>query len=176
VYDDVLLPTDGSDGIGTVLDHALALAGPHDATVHACYVIDTRIYRAAPPDRQDDVLDGLRAEGEAAVERIRAAAADAGLEAVTALERGTPSHQLTEYVADEGIDVVVMGTHGRTGRERLATLGSVTERVLKGVEVPVFVIDIGNAGGGANGPENAGRGRTGAGTTGRENGGDADAA
>jgi len=146
MYDDVLLPTDGSDGIGTVLDHALALAAPHDATIHACYVIDTRIYRAAPPDRQDDVLDGLRAEGEAAVERVRAAAADAGLEAVTTLARGTPSHQLTEYVADEGIDAVVMGTHGRTGRERLATLGSVTERVLKGVDVPVFVIDIGDAG------------------------------
>lgn len=151
MYDRVLLPTDGSDGIDAVLDHALALAGPYDATIHACYVIDTRIYRAAPPARQDDVLDGLRAEGEAAVERVRAAAADAGLEAVTALARGTPSHQLTEYAADNGADVVVMGTHGRTGRERLATLGSVTERVLKGVDVPVFVIDIGDAGTGGDG-------------------------
>jgi nucleotide-binding universal stress UspA family protein len=42
------------------------------------------------------------------------------------------------------VDVIAMGTHGRTGRDRLANLGSVTERVVENAAIPALVVDIGD--------------------------------
>lgn len=143
MYDRILVPVDGSDGTEAVLDHALDLARRHDATVHACYVVDMQAYRAAPKDTQDELLAELRAEGEDAVGRVRERARDSGLETETTLLEGRPDREIVEYAADAGIDVVAMGTHGRSGRDRLANLGSVTQRVLENVACPVFVVHIG---------------------------------
>jgi len=143
MYDSILVPVDGSDGTEAVLDHALDLARRHDATVHACYVVDMQSYRAAPKDTQAELLAELRAEGEDAVGRVRKRAREAGLETETTLLEGRPDREIVEYAADAGVDVVAMGTHGRSGRDRLANLGSVTQRVLENVACPVFVVHIG---------------------------------
>lgn len=144
MYDRVLIPTDGSEGIAETLTHGLDLAERHGATVHGLYVVDRRQYLGAPEDTADDLRGTLEERGEAAVADVADAAGDAGVDAVTEVREGIPHKAILEYVASEGIDVVVMGTHGRTGRDRLATLGSVTERVVKNTAVPVLVVDIGD--------------------------------
>ncbi|WP_225335047.1 universal stress protein [Halomicrobium urmianum] len=141
-YDDVLLPTDGSTGTYETIDHAVTLAGTHDATLHALYVIDRRRYRAADKDTQDEVIQSLEEEGERALDDVAVRARDAGVDVVTEQRDGIPYREIQEYAAEADIDVLTMGTHGQTGRDRVATLGSVTERVLKGVEVPVLVVNI----------------------------------
>lgn len=146
MYDDVLVPTDGSEGIDEVLDHALELATDHDATVHTLYVVDQRLYLAADDDDQDAIRDSIRNDGEAALAAVESRVTDAGLTARTGIREGIPYRDILEYADEWGIDVIVMGTHGRTGRDRLAHLGSVTDRVLKNAAVPVFVIHIGDAG------------------------------
>jgi nucleotide-binding universal stress UspA family protein len=50
MYDDILVPTDGSDGTDQTLDHAIEIAENHDATVHAISVMDQRVYLAADDD------------------------------------------------------------------------------------------------------------------------------
>ena len=144
MYDTVLIPTDGSEGTETVLDHGLEFARRYDAAVHGLYVIDRRQYLGAEEEVQADVEADLRAEGEHAVAVLAERAADAGVEAETAVVEGIPDKDIVEYVREHDVDVVVMGTHGRSGRDKLARLGSVTERVVKNAPVPVFVINLGD--------------------------------
>jgi len=141
MYDDLLVPTDGSDGTQRTLEHALWLAEAAGATVHALSVVDRRVYLAAPKEDQDGVLDTLEAEAENAVDDVVAAAEDRGLDTERVVRQGVPYRELLAYT--DRVDVVVMGTHGRTGRDRLANLGSVTERVVENADVPVMTIQIG---------------------------------
>lgn len=142
MYDDILVPTDGSDGVDRTLDHALDLAKNHDATVHALYVVDRRLYFAADDEDRESVRDRLEADGAEAVERIRERAESVGVDCVTDVHEGYPDRDIVDYATEQNVDVIVMGTHGRTGRDRLAHLGSVTERVVENAGCPVFVIHV----------------------------------
>jgi nucleotide-binding universal stress UspA family protein len=125
MYDAILVPTDGSDVAAAAADAAVGLARRFDADVHALYVRDSP---------EDD--GGGRATATVA-ERATAAGVDASTAAVDA--EGPVHRRLLAYVADEGIDLVVMGTHGRTGLDRFV-LGSVAERTLRESPVPVLTV------------------------------------
>jgi nucleotide-binding universal stress UspA family protein len=143
MYDAILVPTDGSEGVDRTLDHAIEMARNHDATVHALYVVDRRFELAADEDR-DDLVARLTDRGESAVAAVAERAEDAGLDVVTDVREGIPYKTILDYAEEADVDVVTMGTHGRTGRDRLAHLGSVTDRVVENATVPVFVINIGD--------------------------------
>ncbi|WP_459193788.1 universal stress protein [Halosimplex sp. J119] len=144
MYDDILLPTDGSKGTSETVDHAISIARDNDATVHVLYVVDSRRYRAAESDTKDEIVKSLEVEGERAVEDLRLDLEDAGLVTETEMRDGIPHREIVDYVDETGIDLVVMGTHGRTGRDRVENLGSVTDRVVEDVHTPVLVVDIGD--------------------------------
>lgn len=138
MYDHVLVPTDGSDAAEAAFDHAFDLAARYDATIHALYVVDTAVYGTLDA-RSDLVVDALCEQGESAVGAVRERGEKAGVPVVEEVARGSPARTILDYVADEGIDLVVMGTHGRRGLDRLV-LGSVTERVLRSSPAPVMVV------------------------------------
>jgi len=141
-YDDILLPTDGSKGTDRTVSHAISLALNHDATLHVLYVVDRRRFLAADKDTQDEVIASLREEGQVAIDDVAVTAEEAGVEVETVMQEGIPHKTIRKYADEESVDVVTMGTHGQTGRDRVANLGSVTERVLKAVEMPVLVVNI----------------------------------
>jgi len=138
VYENVLVPTDGSPATDHAVEHALDLATRYGARVHALYVVDTAAV-ASLETGSEVVLDSLQEEGERAVERVAAAAADAGVEATTHVVSGPPARRIVSFAEEEGMDVVVMATHGRRGVERFL-LGSVTERVVRTSDVPVLTV------------------------------------
>lgn len=142
MYDEILLPTDGSSGTTDALDHAVSVAADRDARVHALYVVDRRLYTAATGDSKAEVRRSLEEEAERALDDARLRIEDEGLACRTERREGIPHTAIADYVAAEEIDLVVMGTHGEAGRERVAALGSTTERVLKSADVPVLVVDI----------------------------------
>ncbi|WP_254272048.1 universal stress protein [Haloarcula marina] len=142
MYDNVLVATDGSSGATETLTHAVAIARDNDAVLHGLYVVDRRLYLAAEKDTQDDVRQSLEEEGEVALDDVAVRGEEAGLETVTEMAEGIPHKVITEYAEAEGIDLMVVGTHGRTGRNRVANLGSVTERVVENAPVPVLVVHI----------------------------------
>lgn len=144
MYDTVLIPTDGSPGTETVLDHGLEFARRYDADVRALYVVDRRQYLGADDDVQADVSEDLHAEGDHAVAVAADRAADVGLDAETAVVEGVPDKGIVEYVEDHDVDAVVIGRHGRSSRDQVARLGSVTEWVVKNAPVPVLVINLGD--------------------------------
>jgi nucleotide-binding universal stress UspA family protein len=133
MYDDVLVPTDGSRGAEAALRHGIAIASQWDATLHALYVVDLRVARTGPLHRT------LQDEGREALRDVEVAGTQAGLSVVTEMVEGRPHEEILEYVSERGIDVVVMGTHGRTGIDRLV-MGSVAERVNRLSPVPVLTV------------------------------------
>jgi nucleotide-binding universal stress UspA family protein len=138
MYDTILLPTDGSAPSEVARDHAISLATAYGAALHAVYVVDDDALRAARID-SEHVRAGFEAEGGKLVDDIAAAAAAAGVACETAVLHGDPAETITDYAADHDVDLVVMGTHGRGGVQRIL-LGSVTERVVRTSPVPVLTI------------------------------------
>jgi nucleotide-binding universal stress UspA family protein len=142
MYDAVLVPTDGSTGTSTVTDHAGSLARRYDATVHVLSVVDTR-------NRFEGPTMGLGTSVWEAAERERAeqAVSDAvgTLPDDIAVERhvtsGVPHTELLDYTERADIDLVVMGTHGRTGLDHYL-IGSIAERVVRQSPVPVLTVRV----------------------------------
>ncbi|MFC4359465.1 universal stress protein [Halobium salinum] len=138
MYEHILLPTDGSESAEAAIDHAIDLAVRYDATLHVLYVVDTAAFGDLPHDTSV-VLEGFEEVGRAAVERVADRARETGVPVETDLVHGLPRDEIVDYVEAEGIDLVVMGTHGRTGLGRMV-LGSTTERVVRRSPVPVVTV------------------------------------
>lgn len=138
MYDEILVPTDGSDAATRALDHALDIAGQYDARIHALYVVDANAYSTLEAGT-DVVISALEEEGNEAIDAVADRAAAAGVETVTEVTTGTVHRTIIEYAADHDIDLIVMGTHGRRGLDRYL-LGSVTEKVVRASDVPVLTI------------------------------------
>lgn len=142
MYERILLPTDGSSATVQALDHALSIAIPHEAAIHVLYVQDKRHYMAASDESKAEIIQSLELEADRAIDDARVRIEDEGVECTTAIREGIPHKTIVDYAASADIDLVVMGTHGKTGREQIATLGSTTERVVKTGEVPVLVVEL----------------------------------
>ena len=140
MYDDVLIPTDGSEAVDRALEHAIPLASDHGATVHALYVVDRRVANASSGDLHDEVLSDLESQGEDAVAAVAERAEAARLDVETHVRHGTPDTEIISYAETEGIDVIVMSPEGKSPRERIRSLGSVSDRVTDDATVPVFLI------------------------------------
>ena len=144
MYDRILVPTDGSAGTRRAIDHALELARLHDATLHGLYVVNTASYASFSMETAwEGIGDMLRDEGQNAVAELRSLAEDADVPIETAVLEGSPSREIVRYAEDEGCDLIVMGTHGRGGIDRLL-LGSVAERVVRASAVPVLTVRVGS--------------------------------
>ena len=140
MYDRILVPTDGSPGADRVVDHAAELAAIHGAELHAIYVVNTAGYAGLPADTAIEGLGPmLHDQGEAALDRAAGRIEDVPFERV--LVDGTPSTAIVEHAESEGCDLIVMGTHGRGGINRLL-LGSVAERVVRTSSVPVLTVRV----------------------------------
>ncbi|MFB6091402.1 MAG: universal stress protein [Haloquadratum sp.] len=140
MYDDVLVPTDGSDGTMQALEHALDIAATGDATIHALSVVDKRLYLAAGEDQKPELKATMEDDAHDAVEEIAEVAAEAGVECTTTVREGVPYRAILEYAEETDVDLIVMGTHGRSGRDKITNLGSVTERVVENTETPILVV------------------------------------
>jgi len=142
LYDRILVPTDGSDEGKRAVAHALDLASVHGAAVHALYVVDTASYAGMPMESSwEGVSDLLRNDAKKAVAEVESLAAETDLGVETAVAEGSPSKEIIRYAEANGCDLIVMGTHGRGGIDRLL-LGSVAEKVVRGSSVPVLTVRL----------------------------------
>lgn len=142
MFDRILVPTDGSDEASAAVEMALELATVHDATLHALFVVDQPTSVSGIGEGftgLDNLLDELDARGREITDAIADRARDSGVKTVTAVQRGNPHDDILAYADEHEIDVIVMGTHGRTGVKR-ALLGSVTEDVVRHSEIPVLTV------------------------------------
>lgn len=140
MYDRILVPTDGSGGMGAVIDHAVGLAEKHDAVLHGLYIINTASLTDLPMESSWEGLSrALEQEGRVALDDLEERASAVTSE--TSLTDGSPAKEIVRYAEDEECDLIVMGTHGRSGVDRLL-LGSVAERVVRSSAVPVLTVRV----------------------------------
>jgi len=135
-YRNILVPTDGSECAGEALDRAVTLAARNGATLHVLSVLDL----GSVGFEAYSGVEGLVSEAEERVAEAASAGESAGVETIEHVEVGSsPARGIQSYVADHDIDLVTMGTRGRTGVERYL-LGSVAERTVRTSPVPVLTV------------------------------------
>jgi nucleotide-binding universal stress UspA family protein len=143
MYDSILVPIDGSTQSSRALDHAVRHAETYDAEVHLLFVVDvgsvpTEVDVAPVEEKLDSYGEKITA---GAAERVE----DADVPGVVAeVVPGVPAKTIIDYAGDREVDLVVMGTHGRTGIDRYL-LGSVTEKVVRHADVPVLTVHASEA-------------------------------
>lgn len=143
MFKHILVPVDGSETSLAAVDKAIGLAKAFDSEVTAIYVIDPYPFTGVGADfayGQDQYLGAAKAEANAAVEAVAQRLTAAGLKADT---RIVEAHAVWRGIADAaeavGADLVVMGSHGRRGLEKLV-LGSVTQSVLTQTQLATLVV------------------------------------
>lgn len=142
MFDRILIPTDGSDEVGPAVEMALGLAQTHDATLHVLFIVDQPTSISGTGEGfsgLDNLLETLEEEGHQITEAIAEQAEDSGVDTEPAVRRGNANEDILTYANEHDIELIVMGTHGRTGVKR-ALLGSVTERVVRHSETPVLTV------------------------------------
>lgn len=149
MYEDILVPTDGSDAATKAAVHGFGLAKWHNATVHLLYVVDepptgttggTGVFgEAGVTVSLVDVGPILEEMGSQAVDDLASLAEELNVEAATAVLSGRPDGAIRRFADDRGVDLIVMGTRDRSSVDRLLHR-SVTDRVLRSTDVPVLVV------------------------------------
>lgn len=143
MYESILVPTDGSQEMSAVVNQAIELASLCDSTLHVLHVVDERAYHSVPEEAREQVRETLSEDAESFTKSAAERAIAAGLEVVREVRWGDPAPAILSYAAENGIELVVMGTHGRTGYERYL-LGSVAEKVVRMAPMPVLAIAVGD--------------------------------
>ena len=137
----ILCPIDFSDFSRRALDHAAAIAKWYDAAVtvfHVSAIVPTAAYAPGSPDLPSMVLTEQDREALLAA-MTQFAAVDAGSPLQFELAQGSAAAEILAKADVMRADLLVMGTHGRSGFERLV-LGSVTEKVLRKAACPVLSV------------------------------------
>ncbi|MEF8828578.1 MAG: universal stress protein [Haloarcula sp.] len=143
-FDDIMLPTDGSSGAAAAIEPTGALASATDATVHLVSVVDTR--SLGIDVGSSVIVDELESVATDAVEDASDRLSELGVGTVeTAIAHGIPYQAILEAIEDADVDIVVIGTHGRTGIDRYL-LGSVAEKLVRTSPVPVMTVRAPDAG------------------------------
>lgn len=141
MFKNILVPIDGSDCSLEALELAARFARDQQARLTVCTVVDPAKAAAmafGEASMAAACLDALDEEGRTLVQD--AAGRVHGLCAAdSAVLDGAPVDAIVEYARESQSDLVVMGSHGRTGLQRWF-LGSVAEGVIRSAEVPVMVV------------------------------------
>ncbi|SDJ69329.1 Nucleotide-binding universal stress protein, UspA family [Halovenus aranensis] len=141
MFDRILIPTDGSDAVTPAVENAVTLAEIHDATLHALFIVENPVVSGVGEGNSEleSYMEYLEEEGTDVTASVATRAEDHGVETEISVREGAPSETILEYATAHDIDLIVMGTHGRTGVKR-ALVGSVTEGVVRHADVPVLTV------------------------------------
>lgn len=143
MFKHILVPVDGSTTSMRAVTKAAGLAKAFGSAVTAIYVIDPYPFTGVGTDfayGQAQYLTAATAEATNAIAAARAQLEAEGVAVQTqVVEAHTPWRGILDAVTAFGADLVVMGSHGRRGLERLV-LGSVAQRVLQQAHLPVLVV------------------------------------
>jgi len=137
----ILVPTDFSPRSDAALDYAAALATPLNAAVHLVHVVEEpfagewEMYVRAAQEIRDQLDADARSRLATAVGRLDPRVVPVS----TGIRHGSAFEGILYEAKAIGADLIVMGTHGRSGLSHLM-LGSVAERVIRGAHCPVLAV------------------------------------
>jgi nucleotide-binding universal stress UspA family protein len=137
----ILYLTDFSEPSEAALPFAATLARGYGAKVHALHVLIPAPYVYLPPGLTGAAIEAAEERAQAEMQRVESLLA--GLEHQTLVERGIEVWPaVRRAIEEDNVDLIVLGTHGRTGAEKLL-FGSVAEEIFRRSPVPVLTIGPG---------------------------------
>jgi nucleotide-binding universal stress UspA family protein len=137
----LLYLTDFSEPAEAALPFVTAIAREYGSKIYACHILLPNVYTCMAPEFGDVVFAGLEQGAEAKMQSIESRLN--GLQHQTMIERGSEVRATLQRIVEENnIDLLVLGTHGRRGVQKLL-LGSVAEEVWRSANVPVLTIGPG---------------------------------
>lgn len=138
VFQNLLVPTDGSIENMAAVKTAVQMAKENGGKITALYVIDKSTYTDATSEATiSKSFEFLEKEGNVAVAAVKKACDAENVPCEVRVENGSPHRCIEEASAD--FDLIIMGTLGRTGISKLM-MGSVAEKVIKYSKCPVLVV------------------------------------
>lgn len=143
----IMVATDGSPCSGLVAEKGIELARLSGGKVYAVYVVSTDYLAPINGDTfpmsvdpyWKSIQEAWEKQGYEAVNSVKSLGETKGINVEPILLEGSPSEELIRYAEEEKMDIVVMGTLGKTGLDKLL-LGSVAEKMVRHSKVPVMVV------------------------------------
>ena len=143
MYQRILFPVDLTESSEKLVPHVVTMMDRFNAQLHVLYVVRvfqyfTNIY---VPNPSIDLFETELVEGaHKKMNEFMSAYFSRYDNAHSEVMLGDPSDAVLNYTREHNMDMVIMGTHGRKGLDRVI-FGSVAERVIKGAHIPVLVIN-----------------------------------
>lgn len=128
----ILLAVDGSKYSRAAADRAIAIAKTYGGELTAVCAVEH------PSSQEDSVTRAAQSY----VDEVRKQAETAGIRAESIVAKGKPFEAVTALARERGANLIVTGSHGRTGLTRLV-MGSVTEKIIGLAHCPVLVVRSG---------------------------------
>lgn len=138
-YDKIMIATDGSKQVEKAVEAAVQLAKITGARLYAVYVIASAGYTPRNFGWEESLREILEAEAKKAVTFVEEAGKVSGVKVEPVILEGHPADRIMKFAEQEDMDLIVMGTLGRTGLDRFL-LGSIAENVVRHSKTPVMVL------------------------------------
>ena len=141
VFRTIMVATDGSDLIKRAVKLAVEIARLSKAKIYAVHVITLEgnsIFHSSNEEQKKALKEQLKTESIKATDYVEnvGRASNVGVESI--ILEGNPANELLDFAARNDVDLIVMGTHGKTGTHRFL-IGSVSENVVRHSERAVLV-------------------------------------
>jgi nucleotide-binding universal stress UspA family protein len=136
----ILVPTDFSESSSHALDYAITFARALQARLTVLHVVELfPLGSAEVMTIPEAYIEDLKTEADRTMQSYLARITATGLTGDAVVVHGTPFQEIMDVAKAQHVDLIVMGTHGRTGLPHLL-LGSVAERVVRLAPCPVLVV------------------------------------
>jgi universal stress protein A len=138
----ILVPIDFSDHSKKALNYAISFAGKFNSELILVYVVEPTIYPAdfsfgqiAVPSIENE----LRERGKAELDNLANTLVSESTPVKTIVRTGKPYLEIIKTAEEEGIDIIIIATHGHSGVEHLL-FGGTTEKVVRKAPCPVLIV------------------------------------
>lgn len=140
-YRKIMVATDGSEPVKKAVDTAVEFARLSGAQLYAVYVIAAGHMAGHPKDVgwERAMKEQLSTEGKEATAFVETAGKAANVEVESVLLEGNPANEIVDFAEKNDIDLIVIGTLGRTGIQKFL-LGSVAQNVVRHSRKAVMVV------------------------------------
>ncbi|KKG12402.1 universal stress protein [Methanosarcina sp. 2.H.T.1A.6] len=142
IYRKIMVATDGSELIKKAVDTAVEVAKLSEAKLYAVYVVSSGGGSMAHPRDlgwEKAMKEHLTTEGKEATAYVETAGKAADVEVESVILEGSPAHEIIDFAEKNNMDLIVMGTLGRTGIQKFL-LGSVAQNVVRHSRKAVLVV------------------------------------
>jgi nucleotide-binding universal stress UspA family protein len=139
VFSKMLIAIDGSDGSMDAADYAVSISKEYNAELYALHVIRADVDIFGPPENSE-FMTRMRNDGEKYLDKVKLKANEKNVQIKTEIiSTMNISGGIIDYAEDNNIDLIVIGSRGRSEFKKLL-LGSVALRIVTYAHCPVLVV------------------------------------